>query len=126
TSPENCSGSDYNYIYTVTPQIPMSEATFIANEAVLTNFEALKNITYFDGLGRPMQAIAIGQGGQGKDIITHIGYDGIGRQDKDYLPYTDYGNTKNYRALNPEGATNDYYTAHFPTDLGVIPNPYSQ
>lgn len=45
------------------------------------------NITYFDGLGRPIQQIAHQQSGTGRDIITPIEYDAFGRQVKEYLPY---------------------------------------
>ncbi len=36
-------------------------------------------VTYFDGLGRPIQTIAQQQSGTGTDMITHIEYDGFGR-----------------------------------------------
>ncbi|WP_281336235.1 DUF6443 domain-containing protein [Flavobacterium eburneipallidum] len=49
--------------------------------------QATQTITYFDGLGRPIQQIAHQQSGSGKDIVTPIEYDGFGRQDKEYLPY---------------------------------------
>ncbi|WP_264538220.1 DUF6443 domain-containing protein [Flavobacterium sp. N1736] len=47
-----------------------------------------QNITYFDGLGRPVQKIANAQSPLGKDIIVPIEYDDFGRQKKEYLPYT--------------------------------------
>ncbi|MPT33882.1 MAG: hypothetical protein E2604_02035, partial [Flavobacterium sp.] len=46
----------------------------------------LSTITYFDGLGRPIQQNINKQSGNGKDLITHIEYD-LGRQLKEYLPY---------------------------------------
>ncbi|MET0943978.1 MAG: DUF6443 domain-containing protein, partial [Flavobacterium sp.] len=45
-------------------------------------------VSYFDGLGRPIQQIASQQSADGKDIVTHIEYDVFGRQIKEYLPYT--------------------------------------
>ena len=45
------------------------------------------NITYFDGLGRPIQKIAHQQSGTGLDIITPIEFDAFGRQVREYLPY---------------------------------------
>ncbi len=44
-------------------------------------------ITYFDGLGRPIQQIANQQSHTGKDVVTHLEYDTFGRQTKDYLPF---------------------------------------
>lgn len=45
-----------------------------------------ESITYFDGLGRPIQQIASKQAGTGEDLITHIEYDAFGRQVKEFLP----------------------------------------
>lgn len=62
--------------------------TTIYKSADTTNLaDRLVNVTYFDGLGRPIQQVASKQSSEGKDIVTHIEYDGFGRQAKDYLPY---------------------------------------
>ena len=45
------------------------------------------SITYFDGLGRPIQKIAQQQSATAKDIVIPITYDSFGRQEKEYLPY---------------------------------------
>lgn len=49
--------------------------------------EAFEQIVYFDGLGRPIQKVAYQQSSSGKDIISHIEYDQMGRKAIDYLPY---------------------------------------
>jgi len=46
-----------------------------------------QTVTYFDGLGRPIQQVAGQQSPEGKDIVTHIEYDALGRQAREYLPY---------------------------------------
>ena len=74
---------DQNYIKTTTYRLPN------ANSPVTS-------ITYFDGLGRPMQQIAGKQSNSGKDIVTHIEYDAFGRQDKDYLPFASSQNNLSY------------------------------
>ena len=38
--------------------------------------DAVQQITYFDGLGRPIQQIAYRQSGDSKNLVTHIEYDG--------------------------------------------------
>ncbi|WP_054512387.1 DUF6443 domain-containing protein [Chryseobacterium sp. ERMR1:04] len=43
-------------------------------------------VQYFDGLGRPKQVIGVKASPAGKDVVTHIEYDGFGRQTKDFLP----------------------------------------
>lgn len=45
------------------------------------------SITYYDGLGRPIQQLAHQMSPSGKDIVTHIEYDASGRQAKEFLPY---------------------------------------
>lgn len=119
--------TDQNYIYTIAPQNAMPE---VSNEAVgFTAGSVIRNITYFDGLGRPMQQVAIGQGAADQDIITHIGYDEFGRQDKDYLPYAQFiqpTGTKMYRAT-AENSVNDYYKSNFAEDIDSNnPNPFSE
>ena len=71
-----------NYIKTVTYKV--ASLTKITAPTIL---QASQNITYFDGLGRPIQQIASQQSNSGKDIITHIKYDGFGRQVEEYLPF---------------------------------------
>ena len=65
-------------IYKVIPEIPGGS---------VANNDKLINITYYDGLGRPVQKIAHKQSGLKNDIITPIKYDLLGRQKKEYLPY---------------------------------------
>ena len=69
-----------NYIYTKSYKNPRTSPS--------TNpSDYMEQVNYFDGLGRPVQSIAVGMGGQGQDIITHMEYDEFGRQTRDYLPY---------------------------------------
>ncbi len=84
--------SDDNFVYTSTPK----KAVQSANYSTLTKDEVTQNVTYFDGLGRPIQATAINQGGNGSDIITPIEYDNYGRQIREYLPYWLANSTLNY------------------------------
>jgi len=113
--------SNENYIYTITPQKEVTSTSEL-NE----NKDALKSVTYFDGLGRPKQRIAIKQSNDQKDIVTHIEYDNLGRQAKEYLPYATTLNDGAFKA-NALVATNTYYTTFYSTDLDVNnPNPYSE
>ncbi|MBC9929137.1 DUF6443 domain-containing protein [Chitinophaga qingshengii] len=52
-----------------------------------------RTVTYFDGLGRPVQVIAIQGSPEKKDIITPTEYDNYGRTVKKVLPYTDMNST---------------------------------
>ena len=114
--PGGCNLSDENYICTVVPQ---EASTDISS---LTEGEKIESVTYYDGLGRPMQSIAIRGGGNNEDIITHVGYDDYGRQDKEWLPYATTSNGGLYRtdALN---ATNTFYNV---PKYENTTNPYSE
>ncbi|SHI64887.1 DUF6443 domain-containing protein [Flavobacterium terrae] len=82
----------------------------------------LHQVTYFDGLGRPIQKVTNAQSNTGKDIVTHIEYDAFGRQVKDYLPYPSSQN--NMQFIDPVTAstgTSSYYQG-----LYGDANPYSE
>jgi hypothetical protein len=50
-----------------------------------------ETVQYFDGLGRAKQVVNVKASPQGKDIVTHVEYDGFGRQTKDFLPVPQAG-----------------------------------
>ena len=111
-----------NYIKNTTYKVAIT--TSIATPTIT---QASQNITYFDGLGRPIQQVAHQQSvtatGTVKDIVTPIEYDAFGRQAKEYLPYVptttaslDYKTT----ALTDVGTF--YNTATYENTL----NPFSQ
>src|SRR5690606_33870275 len=114
--------SDQNYVYTRSYQRGMPHP-----DSITLNSDVIESVTYFDGLGRPMQQVGIKASPDGKDIVTHIGYDAYGRQDKEWLPYQATGNIGSYRSTDPSGATQTYYETHYPDDIvqGAA-NPYSE
>jgi RHS repeat-associated protein len=58
--------------------------------------QAAVQVSYFDGLGRPLQQVAHKQASNGGDIITPMAYDNFGRQVKEYLPYVRTSASKDY------------------------------
>jgi RHS repeat-associated protein len=121
--PSNQTLSNENYVYTIVPQIEVTDI----NQLTL-NKHSLKNVTYFDGLGRAKQSIAIKQSATEKDIIVHSSYDALGRQVKEYLPYAANnagGYMRNGTAVLSE--MNSYYNTHYASDMNTSnPNPYSE
>ena len=115
--------SDENYIYTTAYRVETQDGINNSQSQALSNSDKIESITYFDGLGRPMQSIGIRAGGNSEDIITHVAYDdAYGRQDKDYLPYAATTNDGVYRT-DALTATNSFYnTAKYENTL----NPYSK
>lgn len=81
------------------------------------------DIIYYDGLGRPKQHIAHRQSGTGGDLVTHMEYDGLGRQVKQYLPFERNAHSSLPFDENAEFNTLAFYnTSYFQNTQ----NPYSQ
>ncbi|WP_264524260.1 DUF6443 domain-containing protein [Flavobacterium sp. N502536] len=85
-----------------------------------------QNVTYFDGLGRPIQTIAIGQGEGGKDIITPMEYDGFGRQAKEYLPYPAANASSSYQRIDPSTAITTLNGVYGTSKYDNTTNPFSE
>ena len=73
--------TDQNYIKTTTYKV--ETLTPISEPAL---HQAVVQVGYFDGLGRPIQSIAKGQSADDKNIVTHIEYDGYGRACENVRP----------------------------------------
>ena len=104
-----------NYINSTTYKVATQTGNVTANQQQ-------KNITYYDGLGRPIQQIAVGQSATKNDIITHIEYDHLGRQTKSYLPYASKNNGGSYRT-NALLKTNSFYNTNA---FQNTTNPYNE
>lgn len=69
-----------------------------------------ENIIYFDGLGRPKQIINVKATSSGKDLVTPITYDGLGRQVKNILPVPATTQNSNiHSGIANENTANSYY-----------------
>ena len=84
-----------------------------------------QTVTYFDGLGRPIQNVVTKGSASQKDIITGIEYDSYGREVKKYLPYADqisttYGGFKDRWNIDQ----GNFYLGIQP-NVDVDNNPYS-
>ena len=110
---------DQNYIKTITYKKP----TTSGNIDVTNPANAIIHITYFDGLGRPIQQVAHKQSNSGKDIVTHIEYDAFGRQTKEYLPYVNQAPSLDY--TNPATVVSDL-TSFYSSYNGGTTNPFSE
>ncbi|MCO6164542.1 DUF6443 domain-containing protein, partial [Flavobacterium sp. NRK F7] len=110
---------DQNYIKTTTYKKASTQGTVdVTNPA-----DAAVQVSYFDGLGRPIQQIAHKQSSSGNDIITHIEYDAFGRQIKDYLPFK--YNNQNIEFVDPAtvgSELNSFYSSY----NGGTMFPYSE
>ncbi|UJH68662.1 DUF6443 domain-containing protein [Allomuricauda sp. SCSIO 65647] len=107
------SQSDENYVFTRNFQKAMSSFT---TSSTLEG-DVYERITYFDGLGRPIQQLGIKAAPDKKDIVTHIGYDDFGRQDKEWLPYHEPTGTLGTYRGDMASTTRSYYKTNYPEDF---------
>ncbi|BDW93374.1 hypothetical protein MACH07_22060 [Flagellimonas marinaquae] len=113
--------SNENYIYSRTYQEPLDSEQKIAK-----NRNVIESLTYYDGLGRSMQRLAIKASPIEKDLVVHVGYDDLGRMDKEWLPFVAAtGELGTYRS-NPETDTEAFYMNTHGQEMGTMPNPFFQ
>jgi hypothetical protein len=114
--------SNENYIFTRKFQTEM-----ISTDGIVNNKDVIESIEYFNGLGKVMQNIGIKISPSKYDIVTHVEYDNLGRQDKEYLSYPETtGTIASYRT-DAKGKTNSYFISNYSTDINsAAPNPFSQ
>ena len=108
-----------NYIKTTAYKVSSSSAI-----ASPTPAQATTSVTYFDGLGRPVQQLGYQQSASGMDIVTPIEYDAFGKQSKDYLPYTSSQNNAAY--ITPSTLLANQ-KSQYQINFGIVnDNPYSE
>ncbi|SDJ64730.1 DUF6443 domain-containing protein [Chryseobacterium jejuense] len=92
-----------NYIYTRQYLVP----TTVSDGSL----QQIQNVQFFDGLGRPKQAVSIKSTSSGKDLVTHIPYDGFGRQVDSWLPVPMASLNGNIQT-GVETSANSYYQSN--------------
>lgn len=107
-------GQDQNYIKSTTYKQPTTTSVSNPDAAVAT-----VQVTYFDGLGRPVQQVSQKQSNTGNDIVSHMEYDAFGRQVKEFLPYVTSGASLNYNS----SAVTDVFGFYSSTDVATTGNP---
>ncbi len=104
--------TDQNYIVITIPSLPLTDPT------ALTDANSNSTIQYFDGLGRPMETVQKAITPSGKDLVSLIEYDGLGRDYKHWSPVPTTGNTGAY--VSPGD-----FTGLANTQYGSNEKPYS-
>ncbi|MEX0273785.1 MAG: DUF6443 domain-containing protein, partial [Flavobacteriaceae bacterium] len=117
----------HNYTYVRTYQRPVS---VVPMTKFLDSGDYVQEITYFDGLGRPVQQNAVRQSPLGNDIVTHMAYDDLGRMDKEWLPMPmPLSSHGDFKGGDQAGRTATYYKDHnvYGADFTeTMVNPYSE
>jgi hypothetical protein len=89
-----------NYVKETTVLVPgMRQESAVTS---LPSGEKSVNITYVDGLGRPVQKVSWQASPGKKDLVQPIIYDAFGREPVKYLPYVSTENNGSYK-INPVG-----------------------
>jgi RHS repeat-associated protein len=114
--------SNDNFVYAAAPK----KAVQAANFSSLTKDEMSQSVTYFDGLGRPIQTTAINQGINNSDIVTPVEYDGFGRQIKEYLPYPLANGTTTYPRKAMSSSTTSLTGLYNSPKYENTSNPFSE
>ncbi|WP_272152186.1 MULTISPECIES: DUF6443 domain-containing protein, partial [Pseudomonadati] len=110
--------SNENYVFNRVYRKAMTSPSEIASSS-----DVIESIAYFDGLGRGKQSIGIRQGTSGKDIVTHMEYDALGRQTKEYLPYAAATQNGLIRTGDVATATKSYYQTNYSEDFAGVSLP---
>ena len=112
--------SNENYVFKRSFYAPMTSF----DVATAKEGDVTEQITYFDGLGRPMQGIGIkASPNDKKDIIRHIDYDDYGRQDKDWLSYHELSGVVGTYRGDKAVATQSYYQTNYADDFAGVTLP---
>ncbi|MDR6969107.1 RHS repeat-associated protein [Flavobacterium arsenatis] len=104
--------TDQNHIKNITYKqavsIPLSNPT---------PAQASVGVTYFDGLGRPMQQVLHKQSSSGMDVVTPILYDDYGRQTREYLPIPASSSNMLFTSNSSlTSSPSSHYTTNYGTD----------
>ena len=112
---------DENYVHTVSYTVPVQDG----NQHLVADSDKQETVTYYDGMARPMQSIALYQGGKNESVVMHYEYDAIGRQSKSYLPYAIGAEVTNHleMANDAQAKTFAFYNT---TKYENTTNPYAE
>ncbi len=111
------SAQNINYVKTIVPDNSVLLNSVNPNDLLKGRTE----ITYFDGLGRQSQKVAVAQSQAGRDIVSPFTYDAFGRITKTWLPYTAIG-SGDYR-FSFESEQANFYQTNF--EIAQTSSPFA-
>ncbi|CAG5068871.1 hypothetical protein DYBT9623_01603 [Dyadobacter sp. CECT 9623] len=82
-------------------------------------------VQYFDGLGRPVQTVDVGQSPSGSDLIGGSSYDVLGRLSQKHLPYPAAG-SGSFQPNAANSSASFYQSAPAGLDASDLGKPYQQ
>ncbi|MDG1279378.1 MAG: DUF6443 domain-containing protein, partial [Algoriphagus sp.] len=112
-----------NYNWTKSYQVRDSISSEVivksANQA-----QAHKSTSYYDGLGRASQMVAIQASTSGADIVAPMAYDSYNRPYREYLPFADNTTSQGLFRTNATTLHSNYYTAAYSDSRGYADKTY--
>lgn len=106
--------ADWSFVRT--RDITRPGITDTASASALTDPADVKQVTqYVDGLGRPLQEVAMKASPLQNDMVTMHVYDAVGREAIKYMPYISPSKNGNYKT-DPFGEQSAFNLAQFPGD----------
>lgn len=110
-----------NYIKSTSYSVPVQEG----QQSTVSDDNKTESVTYYDGIGRPKQSIAVKQGGNAESVIMHYAYDYSGRRTKSYMPYATDGTVTNHQEMHADALikTHTFYNT---SKYENTTNPYSE
>ncbi len=118
--------------YVIQNQIKFPGVTTQSQVDALLSDKKQQQVTYFDGLGRPLQTVIVEGSKEGtirKDIISPVEYDIYGREIKKFLPYVDISAAGNASMRTTAYADQSwYYNSLNTTTTGIAKDlfPFAQ
>jgi RHS repeat-associated protein len=97
-----------NYNYVLTNTLVKEGTTALEDVYKLTAEGNQQQITYFDGLGRPMQQVSTQASPGKKDLIVPVVYDAFGREHTKYLPMESAESNGRYKEGQLKGTNSTY------------------
>ncbi len=112
--------------YVMETVVRKSGVTDTAGVNALGGQDAMRTVTYHDGLGYPEQTIQVGAvPGGGHDLVLHREYDEYMRESRMWLPYADPGPSGAGFRTDARAATERFYAAGL-TGMAGDTHPYSE
>lgn len=111
--------SDKNYVKSTSYQV----ATVDGN---VSDDNKLESVTYFDGLGRPVEVISARAGGTRENIVQYTEYDYSGVPSRGYLPWASGDNASDMEYIQLGTLRDTIYNFYNTSKYQNTPNPYSE
>lgn len=121
--------TDQNYVKSTVYQQPYSQVEVETADQPgqeLPDDDLLENVVYYDGLGRPIEAINARGGANRENIVQYTEYDYSGVQSREYLPWATFNPGVDEDFIDPGTLREDIHAFYDTGKYENTLNPYGQ